>query len=279
MSKEKIGVGIITCNRPEYLKSLLDSLSPCHTEFDEIVVINDGKKIEFNLPFGTLIENPENLGVAKTKNKALKFLLNKNCDYIFLIEDDLVINDPAVFNKYINACEQTGIQHFNFGPGTPFNRKQTTYCDLDNRDKLNQKSEPNPKIIIEYTNDVKCAFYEHVAGLFSFYTKKCLDKVGLLDEQFFNAWEHVAHTYEIIKQNMHPPFWWFADVVGSEKMLSPQPDAIKKSETAKNKDEWLRNVMSGRELYKQKYGVYPNETPLASKKDFLATIKSIKNNK
>jgi glycosyltransferase involved in cell wall biosynthesis len=278
MNKEKIGVGIITCNRPEYLKSLMESLSAC-SFLDEVVIINDGKTFEYQIPFGTLINNPSNLGVAKTKNKAFKFLLEKNCDYIFLIEDDLVVADTNVFLKYINASKITGIQHFNFGPGTPFNRKQNTRCDLDNRHELNQTSEPNPKIIIEYPNDVKCSFYEHVAGLFSFYTKQCLEEVGLMDEQFFNAWEHVAHTYDVIKKNMHPPFWWFADIFDSHKMLSPQPDSIKKSETAKNKDEWLANVIRGRELYKQKYGIFPNEAPLVDKDVFLKTIKTIKNKK
>lgn len=277
MNKEKIGVGIITCNRPEYLKSLMESLTPCINFLDEVVVVNDGKNFEYQIPFGTLINNPENLGIAKTKNKALQHLLQKECEFLFLIEDDLIIKDPEVFRKYIQAYKQSGIQHFNFGPGTPFNRKQNTKVDLHNRHELEQNSEPNPKIIIEYSKEVKCAFYEHVAGLFSFYTKKCLEKVGLMDERFMNAWEHVAHTYDIIKENMHPPFWWFADIVDSEKMLSPQPDAIKKSETAKNKDEWMQNVMSGRELYKEKYGIYPNEAALVSKDIFLNSIKSIKN--
>jgi glycosyltransferase involved in cell wall biosynthesis len=243
-----------------------------------LVIVNDGKPLNSsNFQNKQLINNPQNLGVAKTKNIALKYLLDKQCEYLFLIEDDLTVLDPLIFQKYIQACKFSGIQHFNFGPGTPFNRKQTQgNFDLNNRDELNQESEPNPRIVIEYSKNVKCAFYQHVAGLFSFYTKKSLQTVGLMDENFFNAWEHVAHTYDIIKNNMHPPFWWFADIVDSHKMLSPQPDSLKKSETAKNKDEWLNNIMKGREFYKQKYGVYPNETPLVDKTIFLEVLKNIK---
>ena len=53
-----------------------------------------------------------------------------NCDYIFIIEDDMLIKKPDVFNKYIEAYQATGIHHFNYGPGSPFNRKQKIQFDL-----------------------------------------------------------------------------------------------------------------------------------------------------
>ena len=60
-----------------------------------------------------------------SKNIAMQKLLDKGCDYIFIIEDDMIILDDSVFNKYIQASKVSGIQHFNYGPGSPFNRKQT----------------------------------------------------------------------------------------------------------------------------------------------------------
>ena len=53
----KIGVGIITCNRPDYLKGLLDSLVPCKETIDELVVVNDGEPIEVSLFKGEYILN------------------------------------------------------------------------------------------------------------------------------------------------------------------------------------------------------------------------------
>jgi glycosyltransferase involved in cell wall biosynthesis len=44
MSNKKIGVGIVTCNRPHYLKGLIDSL-PQVNDIDELVIVNDGEPL------------------------------------------------------------------------------------------------------------------------------------------------------------------------------------------------------------------------------------------
>lgn len=271
----KIGVGIITCNRPDYIKGLLDSLIPCNDIIDELVVVNDGKSINVPLFKGEWILNEVNIGVGKSKNKALKYLLDKNCDYIFLIEDDIIIFDKNVFEKYIEASKLSGIQHFNYGPGTPFNRKQKEHFDLHNRHELSQDADPAPRMVIDY-GYVKIALYTHVAGMFSFFTKNVLQKVGLIDEQFYNAWDHVDHTYRIIKAGYHPEFWWFADLENSHKLLGEAKNSITKSAIAKDTQEWFDAVYKGREIYLQKHGHYPNQPPLATKEEVIRTLKKIK---
>lgn len=271
----KIGVGIITCNRPDYLRNLLNTVP--FDKISEIVVVNDGKPVDnFDLPAGVWIDNPQNLGVGKSKNKAMKHLYDKGCDYIFIIEDDMLIKDSTVFNKYIEAFERSGIHHFNYGPGSPFNRKQTIQnFDLHNRHLLDQHSEPNPKMVVDYGN-IKIALYEHTVAMFSFFTREVLDKVGFIDEEFYNAWEHVDHTYRIIKAGYHPPFWWFADIFESDKYLTEAPGAIDNSSIANKTEQWQKNVYGGREIYKRKHGHYPNQPPFVSKEEVINILKKIK---
>lgn len=280
MSNErgKVGVGIITCNRPDYLRNLLNTLVDCESSIDELVVINDGRPItDFDLFFGTWIDNEVNLGVGKSKNKAMQHLLDEGCDYIFIIEDDMIIKNKDIFNAYIKASDLTGIQHFNFGPGTPFNRTQSIVnYDLHNREFLDNNSKPNPKAIIEYTKDVQIDLYEHVAGVFSFFTKEILLTVGLHNESYKNAWEHVDHTFRIIKEKGHPPFWWFADIHNSVNYIEIPNEAIKDSSTSNNKEEWFKNINAGREIYKQQHGFYPNMCPHTSKDDVIKNLKDIK---
>ncbi len=111
MKKERVGVGICTCNRPDYLKKLLSSIERNDIE---LVVINDGDKFECPGYNYYVHNNETNLGVAKSKNIAFKKLLELDCDHIFLIEDDMIIKDNSVFEKYIEASKVSGIQHFNF---------------------------------------------------------------------------------------------------------------------------------------------------------------------
>jgi GT2 family glycosyltransferase len=278
--KEKIGVGIITCNRPDYLKGLLKSLEKC-SNIDELVIINDGLPIdnleEFKFPVenNVWLNNPENLGVGKSKNRAMQHLLDKGCKYIFTIEDDMIILNPAIFTKYIEAHKVSGIHHFNYGPGSPFNRKQDIQFDLHNRHLLKQDSEPNPKMVLDYKT-VKVSLFEHTVAMFSFFTREVLEKVGLIDEDFYNAWEHVDHTYRIIKAGYHPPFWWFADLYDSHKYLTEAPGAIDNSSIANKTEQWEKNVYGGREIYLKKHGHYPNQPPYVSREDVLKIIKKLK---
>ena len=279
-NKEKIGVGIVTYNRLNYLKGLIDSLVPCKNYIQELVVINDGGETpEWTLPFGVWINNEKNSGVAKSKNNALKYLLKQNCDYFFLIEDDMIIKDPTVFQQYIEAYKVSGIQHFNYGPGSPFNRKQTIQnFDLHNRHLLDEKTEPNPKLIVDYKT-CKIALYEHTVAMFSFFTKNILTKTGFVPEDYPNCWEHVDHTYQIIKAGYHPPFWWFADVANSHDLLEEAPGAIENSAIAKDKTEWNNRVLKGREIYKQKHGHYPNQPPQYTQEQVVKILKQIKSNR
>jgi len=112
--------------------------------------------------------------------------------------------------------------------------------------------------------------------MFSFFTREVLERVGLIDEQFYNAWEHVDHTYRIIKAGFHPPFWWFADLANSHKLLTEAPGAIDNSSIANKSEQWAKNVYGGREIYLKKHGHYPNQPPFVPKEEVIQVIKRLK---
>jgi glycosyltransferase involved in cell wall biosynthesis len=235
---EKIGLGVLTYNRPEYFKKIFSSI-PLNV-VDEIVIVNDGTpyKEKVQVPY---IQHDKNKGIGVSKNNALKHLLNKGCDYIFLMEDDIIIKDPEVFQAYIKASKETGIQHFNYSQHGLMN-------------KLPNTDTPNPKTKIEYKNNIIIDLYLHCVGAFSFYTKKCLDKVGLMDETFYNATEHLEHTYNIIKATMHPSFWWFADIHDSNKYLTDIPWSPQTS-TISSKPNHANMVRKGLDYFKTKHKI------------------------
>lgn len=279
----KIGIGIITCDRPDYLWNLIESLHVDELQnynIDELIVIDDGKEpLSTNTEYDfsnvkQIRHTPGRQGVGKTKNDAMDYLLKQGCEHIFIIEDDVRIKNLDVFNQYIQAAKASGILHFNYGPGTPFNRVQTQVGDVHNRHLLEQNSKPNPRLIIDY-KDVKIALYQHIAGTFSYFHDSVLKKVGLIDEQFYNAWDHVEHTYRILKAGYHPPFWWFADLANSDDLLEIQSAALEQSSIAKS-DEWYKNLYEGREKYKKLHGWYPNETPSVPQASVVQILKALK---
>jgi GT2 family glycosyltransferase len=287
----KIGVGIITYKREHFFKKCYENIP--WEKVDVAVIVNDGPAyvleklgIELNNKT-TLIQHEKNYKLAKTKNDALKFLYNAGCEHIFIVEDDTVIVDKDIFSKYINASEATGILHLNYGPGSPFNRKQdpTVQYDLHNRHLCKQDSDVDPRIIVDYGNDIKVALYTHTVAAFVYYNRECLKLAGFMDEDLNeNAWEHVEHTYRIIKSGVHPPFWWFADLADSEKLIKSQKGAIDNSSIATETDkpwheqEWSKKVTRGAEIYRKKHGHYPNQPPYSSKEQVLQILKQIKKN-
>lgn len=255
--KTNIGICISTCDRPDYLYRLLDSLEGCE---HEICICNDGEN-DISSQYHVLKTDSPRSGVAINKNNGIKHLLSRDVDYIFVLEDDCYISDLSIFDLYVNASQATGIHHFNYGPGSPWNRKQDNpeiIGDLTRRMEASQTGEPCPKLIVEY-GDVSISLYEHVVGMLSFFTRECLETVGLYDENYYNAWEHVDHTLQIINSNLHPPFWHFADITGSENYIHEQKDEKANTSLAKNEDTFNQQVMDGIKFFKEKNGCIPPE--------------------
>jgi glycosyltransferase involved in cell wall biosynthesis len=255
----KIGVGIITCDRPDYLKKLVKSLDGIST--NNLVIINDGEK---QLDGGKIFvhnNNPSKQGVGKAKNQALKLL--KDNDYIFLLEDDIVIKDKTVFEKYIEASKLSGIQHFNFA-----------FHGLDN---YNPDSTPAVCLKLDYSPTVSVCLYPNVYGAFSMYTKKCIEEVGLMDEFYYNAMEHVCHTQQIIKAGMHPPFRWFADIADSDKYIEEIDRAHSGSEIRRDQ-KWVENFHKAADHFLNKNGfdVRNPHAVTASREETTTIIKQIK---
>lgn len=195
---EKIGVGIVTYNRLDNLIKLFNSLSL--DVIDELIIINDGDHFETDrIDSAYIIHNEKNIGVGKSKNIIFEYLRNKNVDHYFIIEDDVYITDNDVFKKYIQASKVTGIQHFNYA---------------------HHKGIKNNKAKITYPQDVKIESYNWCYAAFSYYSKNCIDKVGVMDEGFYNAMEHVEHTYRISKELFHPCFYEFIDISNSYNYIS-----------------------------------------------------------
>lgn len=267
---EKIGVGIVTYKRPHLLEKLLTSLLPCQGIIDEIIVVDDGgdlnpedfMKNTWMSKYGCWEINLPNLGVGKSKNIALNYLNNNKCDHIFIIEDDIFIKNSKVFEEYIKASKATGIQHFNFSQHGMMNK---TFDGLQI---------PNPRTTITF-GDVSVSLYPHCVGAFSYYSKKCLDTVGLIDERYFNACEHVDHTYEIIKAGMHPSFWYFADISNSWLYLGDEEWSIQNSTISSN-PKHKQMMEEADKIFVSKHGHLPGQIKLDSFSEMATKVKEIK---
>jgi glycosyltransferase involved in cell wall biosynthesis len=242
MQKNKIGVGLITCDRQDFftkaIKSLINALEdyPYH----ELIVVNDGLTAIHSEDYH-VVNTGGKIGVGRAKNVALNYLLNKNrkCEHIFLMEDDIEISDPYVFKEYIKTASVTGIKHLNYALHGNHNRDN--YGNALVRKTVN------------YPDNTKVDLYPNLLGAFSYFHNSCLDEIGLIDPDYYNAMEHVDHTYRAIKAAYHPPFRWFADVHGSDKMLK---DIVPDHQQSKIRNEanFQETFKKGVDLFIEKQG-------------------------
>ena len=156
-----IGVGITSHNRPEHLKmwnNYLDS-NPFGDQ-----------------PYQAMIyEDKKGKGVAHSKNVCLKAL--KDCDYIFLFDDDCIPIKDKWWNFFIEASKETAEQHFLYLKPT------STIKKIGETDRLE--------------------FFNNCGGCFMFLTKEVIEKVGAFNKKYGRyGYEHAGYTKRIYEAGL-----------------------------------------------------------------------------
>lgn len=261
-----IGIGVITCNRNDFFKKCINSI---HEQwYQYMVIVNDGScSINTEKQNCKIINNKKNLGVCKSKNIALKYLIkDQECEYVFLVEDDMLFTGN-VFEKYIQAHKHTNIHHFSFGYHGPANRQGRSH------------GPPTARKIIDYGNGIKIALNMHSVGAVCFYTKEVIDKVGYFDEEFDkNNFEHVDHSYRISKAGLGTPYWWWADIADSFDYIKEQACSEENTSIRRGND-WQKKIVDSAMLFKRKHGYMPawdNHVPDLSFSDVKKFLRNLK---
>lgn len=237
----KVGIGITTYNRPDYLKQCLEGVKNVLPVVDSVWVYNDGsKRKEYDEVYK---ENEEikvkhaqkNKGVANAKNWLLKQLIKEGCDYLFLLEDDIILKSPKAVTKYIEKSKASGIEHFMFAHHGEANKGKLVYA----------------------TRGLE--LYRNPIGAWCMYTKNVIEEVGYFDEVFINAWEHVEHSWRIARAG-YTPSWGMSvvDVINSKQYMEEIPGSIDNSSIKKRRD-WMANNINGLIYWQDKN---PQDFPL-----------------
>lgn len=176
-----IGVGIVTYDREEQFQRIAKSIS----QVDHIVAIKDGGKDDYSFsPSFEFIKQSENKSVGFCKNIAIDYLLDKNCEHIFLLEDDCLVKDNKVWEYCISFSKESGLLHFNWNDYR-YERSKTV---------MFQKH--------------KAAICFNTEANFSYFHRKFLEKIRF-DTKFKNAWEHVDLEIQGERLGFLPPFRTF----------------------------------------------------------------------
>lgn len=251
-SSSKIGIGVITYNRPEYYKQVLKSLESIDNQI-RLVIVNDGINSYANESDGDfVIKNNKQLGVAVSKNLALKILIEKfKCEHLFLIEDDILIKNQQVFDEYIKAANSTGIHHLCYEK------------IAGNKDTL--------KYVLEQPDGVKVGFYFNPQGAFMYINANLIKRLGYFDESYMNAFEHVDFSYNLTKNKVAPSFWYFPDLLNSHEYITDIEGSSDNSSIS-NKENYKENVAKSGSHFVEKWGHFTIDIPEDDLKTFQSSL-------
>jgi hypothetical protein len=164
------------------------------------------------------------------KNELLKRGLASGAEWIFISEDDVVVQDGQAVYGYIRAAEESGWGHLAFAHHGPAN-------------------EGGPVEKNEWVS-----IYPHYVGAWCLYSRRALQVCGLMDEHFIGSWDHVEHTLRLSLAGFHPmPEADFqlraADATGSEHWLAEIPGSIENT-ALPHTEQWRADRERGRAYWR-----------------------------
>ena len=228
-------LGICTYNRPVFLEKTAKAVTK-HLGGYPVYVYDDGSSPKhrgaytraFKALPGAHVASGPNRGVAYAKNQLLKAMLDDGADWVLISEDDIAPRTPDAIEHYVRACEASGLHHLAFAHHGPAN--------VDGPAIRNG--------VIEY--------YPHAVGAWCIYSRECLEKVGLFDENFVNAWEHVEHTLRIAEAGYTSGAYRFADAAGSAEHVRELPGSINAS-VIRPRSDWSANIVAGMAYWRREH--------------------------
>jgi GT2 family glycosyltransferase len=182
----KVFAVIVWYNGLKWVDKCLESLKSSNCQLTTVVVDNgstDGsvEKIKANFPEVVLIESGLNLGFGKANNIGMEYALEREADYVFLLNQDAWIKNDNTIADLINVSSR----HEEYGIVSPIHLNGTnTGLDLNFSRNIGPKSCPGfySDLYIKNLKDIYPV--QNINAAAWLITKKCLQTVGLFERAF-----------------------------------------------------------------------------------------------
>lgn len=209
-----LSVIIVNYNVVHFLEQALFSVFAARKSLDLEVFVVDNNSVDDSVamvnskyPEVIVIENKVNNGFSKANNQAIKQASGK---YILLLNPDTIVQEDT-FEACYRFMESTpeagavGVRMID-GSGTflpeskrGFPSPFVAFTKSTGLSKLFPKSKFWNAYHLLYLDEFETNPVDVLCGAFMFLRKECLDKTGLLDEDYFMYGEDIDLSYRIIK--------------------------------------------------------------------------------
>lgn len=208
----KLSVVIVNYNVEHFLEQCLHSVYTAMEGIDGEVWVVDNNSVDGSLamlqrkfPQVKVIANKENVGFARANNQAIR---QSEGEYILLLNPDTLV-EPDTFSKCLDFMDRTpdagglGVKMLNGnGEFLPESKRGlpvpgVAFYKIFGLSKLFPKSKKFGAYHLTYLSPDEINPVDVLAGAFMLMRKSALDKVGLLDEDYFMYGEDIDLSYRI----------------------------------------------------------------------------------
>ena len=211
----KLSVVIVSYNVSHYLLQCLDSLQRALRGIDGEVIVVDNHSSDNSValvhqahPEVKVIENLHNLGFSKANNIALR---QAKGEYALLLNPDTIVADNTIrdciaFLDLHPDAGAAGVMMLNAdGTVAPESRRGvptplTSFYKLSGLCRMFPRSPRFGRYYLGHLPWQTPQQIDIVSGAFCMLRRSVLDKVGLLDEDYFMYGEDIDLSYRILKQ-------------------------------------------------------------------------------
>lgn len=208
----KLSIVIVNYNVRFFLEQCLLSVQKAIETIDAEVYVVDNRSgdgscdmVKQKFPWVKLIENQDNVGFSKANNQAMRIAKG---EYILLLNPDTVVVEDT-FTKCIQFMDERpdggglGVRMID-GKGIflPESKRglptpEVAFYKIFGLSKLFKNSKRFGQYHLSYLKEHENHSIDILAGAFMFMRKTALDKVGLLDEDFFMYGEDIDLSWRI----------------------------------------------------------------------------------
>ncbi|MCK9163272.1 MAG: glycosyltransferase family 2 protein [Bacteroidales bacterium] len=208
----KLSIIIVNYNVAYFLEHCLYSVRNACKDIDaEVFVVDNNSVDDSNImlkekfPEVILIANKDNVGFSKANNQAIRIAKG---EYVLLLNPDTVVEEDT-FEKCIDFmdfhpdCGGLGVKMID-GRGRylpeskrGFPSPWVSFCKMSGLTKLFPTSKRYAGYYMGHLPEDKTNVVDVLAGAYMLLKKECLDKVGILDEDYFMYGEDIDLSYRI----------------------------------------------------------------------------------
>lgn len=186
---------VLNWNQPDMTSDCLASLNNQDYKNFRVIVVDNGssdesvERLRSHFPWAHILSLPENIGYSRANNIGIEHALGHNPDYIFLLNNDTIL-DTAMLDRLIKVAEETsdiglvGPTIFYFDqPDLVWSAGATVDWQTGAVCRLRENVRLSP------TDDMPCEDVGFLSSCGVCIKAEIFRKIGLLDERFFIYYE------------------------------------------------------------------------------------------